>query len=569
MRRRRFIGVTGAAGAAAFLAACGGSKQSDDGGAAAINSSVATSSAGTGAGETPKPGGSAAARITATAPLDVVGNATVATHTAASLVFSRLLKFKTDNNPATASNYETAPDMASGYEATADGLQFTFKLKQAKFHNKPPINGRLADSEDVKVSLERFRAEPKNTNRNVFGTAQNPIVDRVETPDQQTVVFKLARPFGPFLSLVATAQYLWIQPKELANNAYDPTRDQIGTGPWLFDSVQPDIELKYRKHPEFFVPNRPYIDEFHYIIAPDNLQEIAQFQAKRLDTADIPYESVQDVKRTNPDAAVVSYPGSTLPFLSAQQRSDSVFKDERVRRALSLAVDREGLLKLSYDGQGVWQNMVPSSFGKWHVDPRDQANAEAARWFKFDVKEAVALLKAAGYDENNKLNFKYYYTPNGYTQRYNQWAETVAGMLKETKVLNPAITPADYLGEWIKSGGIFFGAYDGVAFMLQSGFIDPHDYLFNPMYFSSPRNHAGIGDPQLDALIDKEQAAISQDARVKLVHEIQRYNMDKMYYAPTMYGPTYIFQQPWVRDYHARRGYGAGAETWLDMWLNR
>jgi hypothetical protein len=42
-----------------------------------------------------------------------------------------------------------------------------------------------------------------------------------------------------------------------------------------------------------------------------------------------------------------------------------------------------------------------------------------------------------------------------------------------------------------------------------------------------------------------------------------------MYYAPTMYGPTYIFQQPWVRDYHARRGYGAGAETWLDMWLNR
>lgn len=564
--------MTGAAGGAAFLAACGGgssSSKTEEGRSAAVANSASTASVGTSATEKPKAGGSAAARLTATAPLDVVANTTVATHTAASLVFSRLLKFKTDNNPATADNYETVPDLASGYEATADGLQFTFKLNPAKFHNKAPVNGRQVDSEDVKVTLDRFRAEPKNTNRNVFGSTAAPIVDKLETPDAQTVVFKLARPFGPFLSLVATAQYLWIQPKELASNAYDPAKDQIGTGPWMFDSVQPDIEMKYKKHPNYFVAGRPYLDEFHYIIAPDSLQEISQFQAKRLDVAEIPYESVQEVKRTNPDAAILTLPGSTLPFLSPQQRGATPFKDERVRRAISLAVDRDALLKLSYDGQGVWQNMVPSSFGRWHINPKDPANAKDAHWFSYDLKESVALLKAAGYDESNKLNFKYYYTPNGYSQRYNQWAEAVAGMLKETKVLNPQILTADYLGEWIKTGGIFTGAYEGVAFMLQSGFNDPHDYLFNPLHSASQRNHAGISDPQLDALIDKEQVTIVPDERMKLVHSIQRYTMDKMYYQPTMYGPAYVFQQPWVRDYHARRGYGAGAETWQDMWLNK
>jgi ABC-type oligopeptide transport system substrate-binding subunit len=207
---------------------------------------------------------------------------------------------------------------------------------------------------------------------------------------------------------------------------------------------------------------------------------------------------------------------------------------------------------------------VPASFGRWWVDPKTDA---AGRYFTFDPKESVALLKAAGYDESKKLDFKFVFTPNGYTARYNQWAESVAGMLKETKVLNPSISPADYLSEYIKTGGVFYGNYDGVAFMLQSGFSDANDYLRNPLYSQSARNHAGINDPQLDAMLDKEQGTTDTTERLKLVREIQQYIMDKMYYAPMFIGPDYVFLQPYVRNYYARRGYGAGAETFLDMWL--
>src|SRR5215203_444654 len=269
--RRRLLGTAavGSAGAA-FVAACGGSKSTKDEEPVVQSTQAAGAQGGTRAGETPKGGGSAATRLAATAPLDPISNTTYTAQTAASFPYSRLLKFKTDSDPKTADNYDAVPDLASGYEATADGLQFTFKLKPAKFHNKPPVNGRAADSGDVKATLERFQADPKNTNRTVFGTAQNPIVEKVETPDAQTVIFKLAKPFGPFVSLVATAQYLWIMPKEQLTGAFDPTKDQLGTGPFVFDSLQPDIEFKYKRNQEYFDKGRPYLDEMHLVVLTDS-----------------------------------------------------------------------------------------------------------------------------------------------------------------------------------------------------------------------------------------------------------------------------------------------------------
>jgi len=347
----------------------------------------------------------------------------------------------------------------------------------------------------------------------------------------------------------------------------NPDKDQIGTGPFVFESVQPDIEFRYKRNPEYFDAGRPYLDEIRLAILVESTQETSQYQARRLDVAAIPYEQVAEVKKSNSDSQVVTYLSGTLPFLSPQQRGNSPFKDERVRKAVSMAVDRDAMLQLSWDGQGIWQNMVPGSFGKWHVDPKAADAGPGGANFKFNLKEAVALLKAAGYDENKKLDFKYIFTPNGYTVRYNQWAETVAGMLKETKILNPAITPSDYLGEYIKTGGVFYGNYEGVAFMLQSGFNDANDYLYNPLHSQSARNHAGVSDPQLDAMIDKEQGTIAPDERVKLVRQIQQYVMEKMYYAPMFIGPEYVFLQPTVRNYYVRRGYGAGAESFLDMWL--
>jgi ABC-type transport system substrate-binding protein len=183
----------------------------------------------------------------------------------------------------------------------------------------------------------------------------------------------------------------------------------------------------------------------------------------------------------------------------------------------------------------------------------------------------VALLKAAGYDESKKLPIKYYYTPNAYTETYNQWAEATQGFLKETNVFQPTVVPADYRGEWIVSGGVFFGRIpdDGVAFALQTPVTDAHDFVFNQLHSKSTRNHAGINDPELDAMIDKEVTIIDEAERVKAIKAIVARGNEKAYYAPVMIGPAYFALQPWVKGYTLGVTYGWAVESFANVWVDK
>src|SRR5215213_7406564 len=196
--RRRLLGGALAGGAgAAFLAACGGdSKDKGDGkGAAEVTIAPSTRVAETGQ---PKPGGVLNVRQSANAPLDPHLNSTFTAQTFASYVYVRLLKYKTGVDPAECNKYEVEGDLAESFESP-DPTTLTFKLRgNAKFHDIAPVSGRVVDTEDVKFSFDRFRTDPKSTNRTVFGTPETPLVDRLETPDARTVVFKLAKPYAPF-----------------------------------------------------------------------------------------------------------------------------------------------------------------------------------------------------------------------------------------------------------------------------------------------------------------------------------------------------------------------------------
>jgi peptide/nickel transport system substrate-binding protein len=239
-RRRLLAGAAAGGLSAAFLAACGGSKGSSGGGGV----QDATIAPSTRVAETsqPKPGGTINLRQSANAPLDPITNTTFTAQTLASYMYARLLKYKTGIDPTKADDYETEGDLAETVAMPGDGLTVTLKLRgNAKFHDIAPVSGRAVSSEDVKATFDQFRTGPKSSNKGVFGTEQNPLVLGVETPDARTVVFKLARPYGPFRNLVGNSNYLWIQPKEAATDGFDPGKQVIGAGPFILDSVQPDV----------------------------------------------------------------------------------------------------------------------------------------------------------------------------------------------------------------------------------------------------------------------------------------------------------------------------------------
>jgi ABC-type transport system substrate-binding protein len=233
-----------------------------------------------------------------------------------------------------------------------------------------------------------------------------------------------------------------------------------------------------------------------------------------------------------------------------------------------MTIDRDGLLSLIYLGKGVWNSAIPASFGAWRVDPKSAEMGAAGQWFKFDPSESKKLLAAAGHPSG--LPMKYVFTNNIYGERFNQAAEAIAGMLKEGG-FNTQVAVQDYQREYISPTGTFFGGnFESVFYGLQTGFSDPHDYLFNMYHSRGARNHAGIRDAQLDALIDKEGATLNDQERIKLVKEIQKYAADKVYYATTAVGAAYIGVQPWVKNYNpVNGGYGVGAETWAKAWVDR
>jgi len=569
--RRWLLAAGGSAGlGAAFLAACGG--DSDDAGdspSGAVQEATVISSTQTAQQGAPKPGGALSLRASGNAPLDPYANSTFLTKTLAGFVYSRLERFKTDLDPAVSSRFEIEPDLAESVEITPDGLTWTYKLRDGvTWQDTAPVSGRALEAEDVKLSLERFRTEPRNNNRVAFGTPENPLLESLTTPDSRTVVFKLARPYGPFRGLTADPSILWIVPKEVTAGTVDPGKQMIGTGPFTLESVQPDIANKLRRNPTYFGAPNPYVESIDLNIIPDTNQEQAQFLAGRLDTAAVPPERLEEFKRSVPKANYIEYLSGTYSFLAMQQRGDTPFKDERVRRAASMSIDRDGILEVAYRGRGAWLSSVPAVLSRWRVDPKSADMGASGEWFKYNPAESKKLLAAAGYP--NGLPVRFIFTNNIYGDTFNQIAEAVGGMLKEGGFNTQTITQ-DYQREYITPGtGTFFGSFEGIFFGLQTGYLDAHDYIFNMMHSKSTRNHAGINDPQLDAMIDKEGATIDENERVKLYKDIERYVADKVYYSPGAIGVAYQGGQEWLKNYCWNLGaYGYGTETFGKVWIDR
>src|SRR5690554_5686415 len=218
-RRRMMVGVSGAA-AAAFLAACGGDDDEPSAPTGGTTTTGATGATGTGAtgGASTGPAQSTGLLMTPTdttatrkrgGTLNVaaaVANATLEQALAGNgsgtplsqSVYSQLMRMKIGTYPVIPEQIPE-PEFAEAVEMSPDGLTATFRLRGMKFDDRPPTNGRVSNSEDVKYSWERFEANnPRAPELSNNKHADAPVT-HVTTPDEQTAVFHLAFPFAPFL----------------------------------------------------------------------------------------------------------------------------------------------------------------------------------------------------------------------------------------------------------------------------------------------------------------------------------------------------------------------------------
>lgn len=308
-------------------------------------------------------------------------------------VMSRLFHFKLAFDPNEADDRVPVPDLAASAESP-DAVTWTFKLRpEARFHNIAPVNGHSVEAEDVRATFERAVSPGTST----AGGLAMVDASQIQTPDRSTIVFKLEYPFSSFPTRVSSMRYGNILPREVGSGAYDPKTKLIGSGRFIWGSYTPDVGIVYRRNPDFYEKGRPYIDGVKSAIIPDFQQQLAQFTAGQIDELrNIPPSDITTFQRQIPTAETITNWGQDMGLVYYKVSDPaSPFKDPRLRQAVSLALDRDTLAKLAYDGRCIPAFYSAQLFGKWALK-MEQLPPETARWYRFDPAQAKVLASAAG-----------------------------------------------------------------------------------------------------------------------------------------------------------------------------
>ena len=158
---------------------------------------------------------------------------------------------------------------------------YVFKLRRgARWHPKPPVNGRELTSGDVKYTIERFLTVKGNPSAYMLRA-----IDRVETPDALTVRIVLKEPNASFVEMLANPMTVAIVAREAVEKFGDLKNAEsvIGTGPWMLESYRPNVGLTFVRHPHYFQQGQPYIDRVEMFIDEDNASRMSAFLAGKYD----------------------------------------------------------------------------------------------------------------------------------------------------------------------------------------------------------------------------------------------------------------------------------------------
>jgi peptide/nickel transport system substrate-binding protein len=486
-------------------------------------------------------------------------------HQATGGVMSRVFRFKTGADPNAFTAHDVENDLGLSAESP-DALTWTIKLRpDAKFQNIAPVNGHPVEAEDVKATFTRM-LDPATSAPN-RGAIDMMNAAQMQTPDKQTIIFKLNYPYAPLPKLLSSATYSMIYPREVLTGAYDPAKKAIGSGPFVIDSITPDVAYVYKKNPDWFENGRPYVDGVKIAIITDVAQQYAQFSAGNLDYLSVanPFD-VPTIKQQNPKAQLLKVErASPYPFYFQMGDPTSVFQDVRVRRAFSMAIDRDTIGKVVYGGEFVQPVFVPSYMGKWSLKVNDLP-PDIGQYFKYNPSEAKKLLEAAG---QTNLQLRIGYPDTFGTPVYVKQVETAANFLNAVGI-KTTFWVMNYQKEFVDAGkGTRQGYFDKDVVMYASagGYSDADDWLFAYFHSKSTSNQEHLSDPVYDAMIDKERTLTNDEERLKAVQDALKYLADKMYLVPT--GGTYEweFVNPRVQSFQYTNSLGVVTESFSKLWL--
>jgi peptide/nickel transport system substrate-binding protein len=278
-------------------------------------------------------------------------------------------------------NLNVVPELASSWEHP-DDVTYVFRLRDdVKFHN-----GRPMVAADVKYSFERILSPDVGALGNSPSYAGN--IETVDVVDDRTVKVKLKQITAPFLASLSET-YCAVVAKEVVEKNGNLLRTDGGTGPYTLGEWIPDNRVSVRKFDGYFVKDEPKLDAIEFYVMTDSAARLAALRTDRVDIINAD-TSMLGLVAGDPKIDTISYQTRNYSALCLNTKRDQ-FKDVRVRRAISLAIDRREIVDAAYNGEAEISGFVPASMGRWAVDVKDHP------MYRQDVEKAKELMEEAGY----------------------------------------------------------------------------------------------------------------------------------------------------------------------------
>jgi len=444
--------------------------------------------------------------------------------------YEQMIRF--DSSPTGGASEPLVGDLAESWEISADGLTYTFHLRDDVFWT----DGTQFTSADVVHWFRLLTSPPPGLRSSLAGNFMH-VQKPLAAPDDFTIVVTLDYPrastlssFGDGRTLISAKHIveplMYGDDADITALAKNPSLI-VGTGPYLFESYTPDVIYRMVRNPNYWKEGLPYLDAIeHFFIRDSNTRFVAlatgqihmTINASRSLT---PAQAIQALKYPN---TVVPYP-SKAPFgvgvrLNANRFP---FNDVRLRQALkfSLDVDEYMSVVLSNSVEGAKSTLMPR--GTFWALPEDESNAILAP----DIAKAQQLVKEAGYENGFDVTFlvrdtiAFIKSAEYLTER---WGKNLNWKFPILEVMSSSLQRERTDG----------GTYDISNTATTGAFLDPDPLINNPFRSGSP----GIAfdqawSPEIDAVLDEQGKTLDPIARRDLVWQAERMIYDLV--------PRYVF----------------------------
>ena len=408
-------------------------------------------------------------------------------------------------------------DLAESWTLAKDARTYTFKLRRGvRFHDGTELTSR-----DVKASYDKIIFPPPGVRSNRKG--EYICVEAVQAPDPFTVVFRLKWPSASFLASIASP-FNWVYRADiLARDLRWYEKNVMGTGPFLFVEHVRGSHWLGRRNPQYWDKGKPYLDGYRALFVQDSAAQVAAIRGQR---AMIQFRGFSPPERDRLVQALgdrITVQESSWECWNplAVNHERKPFDDRRVRRALTLALDRyqgaAALARLTILREVSGVQGVGTPFAT--PPPELERLAGYSRDIVKSRAEARRLLREAGVPEGFAFTFKNRGIPNPYDALgvwlVDQWRQI--GLSARIETLELGVLYSD----------ISSGNFEVAADFHCSYIAEPDLALFKFQSMdTSPVNYSRYVDRTLDTLYEKQTRTSDREERKRYLREFEKRLLD-------------------------------------------